>query len=287
MAIAAHGNDGKGNLPPFGTYAPDARLARVLARTRALPDSWLGRRLAYAWRRIGLGRLQEPVDAESLGARFRLYPADNVAEKRLLFTPQFFDRAERAALAEAARAAGPGFVFIDIGANVGGYALAVAAMAGPGATVLAVEPQPTVFDRLCDNIRLNPGHPVKAVGCAVADVDGEVQLFIDRANRGETGVRYVRQGGGAGGIAVPAKTLLTLLRDEGLRRIDAVKLDVEGAEDLILEPFFRTAPASLWPQLIVIEDGRRSWQIDLLALFESCGYRRRATTKRNLVYARD
>lgn len=287
MAMAAPGEDGADGVPPFGTYAPDARLARVLARTRGLPDNWFGRRLAYAWRRIALGGLREPVDAESLGACFRLYPADNVAEKRLLFTPQFFDRAERAVLAEAVCAAGPGFVFVDIGANVGGYALAVAAMAGRSASVLAIEPQPTVFERLCDNIRLNPGHPVKAVSCAVADVDGEVRLFIDRANRGETGVRYVRQGGGARGISVPAKTLLTLLHDEGLRRVDAVKLDVEGAEDLILEPFFRTAPASLWPQLIVIEDGRRSWQVDLLALFESSGYRRRAVTKRNLIYARD
>jgi FkbM family methyltransferase len=150
-----------------------------------------------------------------------------------------------------------------------------------------VEPQPAVFERLCDNIRLNPGRAVKAVDCAVADLDGEVRLFVDSANRGETGVRYVRQGGGEAGVPVPAKTLLSLLREEGLDRLDAVKLDVEGAEDLILEPFFTTAPQSLWPRMIVIEDGRRSWQVDLLTLFTRSGYRQKAATKRNFVYVRD
>lgn len=273
--------------PPFGTYAPSEKLARVLARTRALPDSWAGRRLAYAWRRLGLRRVTEPVDAEALGARFRLYPSDNVAEKRLLFTPQYFDAAERAVLAEAARRTGLGFVFLDIGANVGGYALSVAAAAGPGAIVVAVEPQPDVFERLCDNIRLNPGRMVKAVGCALGDLDGDVRLFIDRANRGETGVRYLRPAQpGEEAVTVPAKTLLTLLRDEGIGRLDAVKLDVEGAEDIILEPFFRDAPSALWPRLIVIEDGRASWQSDLLGLFEANGYVRQRATKRNLIYAR-
>jgi FkbM family methyltransferase len=272
---------------PFGTYAPSRRLARVLGRTRTLPDSWLGRRLAYAWRRLGLRRLAEPVDAEALGARFRLYPADNAAEKRLLFTPQYLEVAEHAALTAAARDAARGFVFIDIGANVGSYALAVAAAAGPGATVVAVEPQPDVFERLCDNIRLNPGCRVKAVGCALGDIDGEVRLFIDRANRGETGVRYLRPARpGEAAVTVPAKTLLRLLGDEGIGRLDAVMLDVEGAEDLILEPFFRDAPERLWPRLAIVKDGRASWQTDLAGLLEAKGYRRQATTRHNLIYAR-
>ncbi|HVV94878.1 MAG TPA: FkbM family methyltransferase [Hyphomicrobiales bacterium] len=287
MDAARHREPPTEGPPPFGTYAPGRRLAAVLRRTRGLPDGWIGRRLAYAWRRIGLSRLAEPVDAEALGARFRLYPADNVAEKRLLFTPQYFDAAEREVLVAAARAAGPGFVFIDIGANVGGYSLAVAAAAAPGSRIIAVEPQPDVFERLCDNIRLNPGCMVKAVGSAVTDLDGEVSLFIDRLNRGETGVRYLRAARpGEEAVTVPAKTLVTLLGDEAITHLDAIKLDVEGAEDIILEPFFGEAPETLWPRLIVIEDGRQSWQSDLLGLLLAKGYRRKAETKRNLIFVR-
>ena len=38
-------------------------------------------------------------------------------------------------------------------------------------------------------------------------------------------------------LMVEARSLATLVREEGLRRIDVMKLDVEGAEDLVLEPF--------------------------------------------------
>jgi hypothetical protein len=74
----------------------------------------------------------------------RLYPDGNVCEKRVLFTPQYFDPLEREMLAGRLR---EGFRFIDIGANIGAYSLFVAAKAGPSARILAVEPQPEVFAR--------------------------------------------------------------------------------------------------------------------------------------------
>ena len=84
-----------------------------------------------------------------------------------------------------------GFTFVDVGANIGGYSLFVAAHAGPRPRILAVEPQPDVFDRLTYNIRQNPFGTVKAVACAVADKAGEVTLFLDARNRGESSVKIV------------------------------------------------------------------------------------------------
>ena len=43
-----------------------------------------------------------------------------------------------------------------------------------------------------------------------------------------------------------------LLNREGLAHVDAIKLDVEGAEDLVLDPFFRDAPAALYPALFIV-----------------------------------
>jgi hypothetical protein len=48
--------------------------------------------------------------------------------------------------------------------------------------------------------------------------------------------------------------LVDTLAQEQVQTIDALKIDVEGAEDSILMPFFLTAPHSLWPGFIVIED---------------------------------
>lgn len=271
---------------PFGAFAPKGLLARVIAWTRGAPDSFLGRKFAYALRRFGLRRLAgKPVDIESMGARMRLYPDGNVCEKRVLFTPQYFDALERDLLAAQLH---DGFRFIDIGANVGAYSLFLAAKAGPTARILAVEPQPEVFSRLAYNIAQNPFGTVKAVACALADKPGELTLFLDSANRGESSVRILRSGTGATvtTVRVPAVTLLALMESEGYDRLDAIKLDVEGAEDLILEPFLRDAPQHLWPAFIIIEDSRERWQTDLAGLLEANGYEMTAKTRLNLVFER-
>jgi FkbM family methyltransferase len=269
---------------PFGAFAPRGVLARIIAWTRCAPDSFLGRKTAYALRRLGLRSLAgAPVDIESLGAKMRLYPDGNVCEKRVLFTPQYFDQRERDLLAGRIR---EGFRFIDIGANIGAYSLFVAAKAGPGARILAVEPQPDVFARLAFNIAQNPFGTVKAIACALADKPGELTLFLDPANKGESSVRILRSSTGAT-VKVPATTLLALLQSEGYERLDAVKLDVEGAEDLILEPFLRDAPEALWPSFIIIEDSRERWQMDLVGLLTQRGYRMLAQTRLNLIFERD
>ena len=110
----------------------------------------------------------------------RLYPADNVSEKRMLFTPQYFDPQELAYLAQRITA---DFVFVDVGANVGGYSLFVAARAGAAARILAIEPQPEVHERLVYNVRQNDFATVKTLECAAADCDGEVTMFLDKLTR--------------------------------------------------------------------------------------------------------
>ena len=269
--------------PPFGTYAPHGFVRWAVEFTRRLPDTWLARRCVIVLRRLVASRLRgRPVDIEALGARMRVHPYNNVCEKRMLFTPATFDPQELATL--RARIA-PGFVFLDIGANIGAYSLFVAALAGQGSRIVAVEPQPKIYDRLVQNVRLNGFFNVKALDCAVADKTGEVTLFLDARNSGESSVKIVASGT-ASPIRVASKTLLDLARDERLERIDALKLDVEGAEDLILEPFFKDAPSSLHPALLVLENGEGRWQVDLPGLLARHGYRQLARTRLNLVFER-
>ncbi|GGE42119.1 methyltransferase [Agaricicola taiwanensis] len=252
-----------------------------------MPDSWLGRRIAFLLRHFALKRLDAPVDVESFGARFRLYPFDNVCEKRILFTPQYFDADERRLIAGHIQASGAPYVFVDIGANIGGYSLFVANAARGGAKVFAIEPQPEIFDRLIENIRQNPGSGVKAVACAIADQDGEAILFVDNHNRGETGLKFVRPDQQSDGVVVvPAKTLLAFAQEEGLSQIDALKIDVEGAEDIILAPFFQEAPESLWPRMLIVESARERWQLDLMRLLHEKGYRVLTETRLNFVLER-
>lgn len=268
---------------PFGTYAPTGFVRWAIERTRAFPDNWAAWRLVFLLRRLAARALKgAPVDIEALGARMRLHPYNNICEKKVLFTPQFFDPTELGILRSRLK---DGFTFVDVGANIGVYSLFVAALAGPSARILAVEPQPDVFDRLTYNIRLNPFGTLKAVDCAVADKPGELTLFLDSRNKGESSVKIVGSSQ-VETVRVPAKTLLELLQDEHFSHVDAVKLDVEGAEDIILEPFFRHAPRSLHPSLLIVEDGSGQWQIDLPRLLDRAGYRLVLKTRLNFVYER-
>lgn len=256
---------------PYGRYAPSGLCAGILRVTRRCAQGWLPKRLAFFLRSMGMKALAgRPVDIEALGARMRLYPYNNVAEKRLLFTPQYFDPDERALLAQRLKG---DFIFLDIGASVGGYALFAAGIAGQQARILAVEPLPEIFERLVYNIGLNDFANVKAVSCALADRDGEIALFVNSNNRGETSVRVISAEANETQLRVPAKSLLSLAREEGYDRIDAIKLDIEGAEDLVLDPFFRDAPRALWPRLIIMEFALLRGGAQLEQRLRALGYR--------------
>ena len=257
-------------------------MRRLIETTRRCDASWAGKRKAFFLRGLGVRTLAgQPLDVEALGAKMRLHPYNNVCEKRILFTPQYFDETERALLASRIT---PNFVFLDIGANIGGYTLFVAANAGPNARILAIEPQPEIFERLIFNIRLNRFLSVKALNCAVADRDGDITLFVAARNKGETSMRIVNADSAGEQIRVPAKTLLGIVNEEKFERIDAVKLDVEGAEDLILEPFFREAPAHLRPKLVLMEYAHGRWAADLGRILDDCGYKEVMRTRANVAY---
>jgi FkbM family methyltransferase len=277
---------------PYGAYEPKGILRALLAFTQAMPTSWIGKRLAFIARRLGLMVLKgQSADVERFGAKFRLHPYQNVCEKRVLFTPQLFDGNERKILerkileAKTAQNTTEGFRFIDVGANIGAYALFVAALAGPRAKILAVEPQPDIFDRLVANIAFNPFGTVKAIACAISNKAGELTLFLDPRNKGESSIKIIGSSQ-AQSIRVPALTLRDVMTQEGLSGLDAIKLDVEGAEDLILEPFLHDAPEALWPKLIILEDGSGRWQMDLNQLLTQKGYTLLMRTRLNYVYER-
>ena len=272
------------DLSAFGRHTPRGWLAGAVKTSRLCSTSWAGKRLAFALRGVAVRALAgRPLDVEALGARMRLYPGNNVAEKNLLFTPQYFDPDERRFLREKL---GRDFVFVDVGANVGGYALFAAALGGPGARVLAIEPQPDVFERLVFNIRQNSFANVKALDCAVADRDGEITLFVDERNKGESSMRLVGNRGQVASIRVPAKTLGTIVAEEGYGQIDCIKLDIEGAEDIVLETFFRDVDPTRWPRWLVVEDAPGRWTMDLPGLIAQQGYRVALRTRTNVIYER-
>jgi FkbM family methyltransferase len=278
---------------PFGAFPPDWLDRLVMALTMPLPDTYAGLRLAILLRRAVTMRLAYPdgaLDVERWGLRLRLHPRDNGCEKNLLFTPRMYEPEELAAL-EAdiaqAKAQGRSFTFVDIGANVGLFSLFVAARAGAQARILAIEPEPGNLKRLAFNIGANPGVPIKPIAKALSDEPGVVAVELNRRDRGGTRTRKLDASPRPEAVSVASATLLQLLTDEAVDTVDALKIDVEGLEDVILQPFFRDAPQRLWPRLAIIEDSRGSWTSDLMAALRAKGYRLVAASRHtNLIMRR-
>ena len=267
---------------PWGAHLPGRRDGAVLALTRAMPANWLGQRLAILFRRLVMRRIGEGcIDTTLWGMRLRLYPRRNGCEKNALFTPQLYDTMERRVLAEAVRRRQGTFTFVDIGANVGLYSLYLAAC-GDVAT-LAIEPQPGILERLRFHLAANPSAKVDVLPIALSDHAGEAVLVINDSDSGGTHIdkQDGRQSAGQR-IAVPSKPLIAVLRDRGIETVDALKIDVEGAEDIVLAPFLRDAPQSLLPRLILIEDTRGFWSIDLFALLAARGYTVQERSRQNV-----
>ena len=206
-----------------------------------MPNNWAGRRVCTFFRSTMRRTSTAPLDWLVLGQRMRLHTSGNACEKRLLISPQFFDPAELAHLAKIATA---DFTFVDIGANVGAYTLFVARHAGPGAKLLAIEPHPVAQQRLACNLRLNGIDQSIIAPVAVSDHDGQLELHIDATNIGSTSARPEHVGNPTGrSFTVSTRTLVGLLAERSFEHIDALKIDIEGAEDLALVPFFESAPA--------------------------------------------
>ena len=274
------------DVSPYGSRAPGALDRFALALTRAMPNNWFGLRLAILFRRIVTTRLgRGALDTELWGMRLRLYALGNGCEKNALFTPQMFDVMERGILADAVARKRDGFTFVDIGANVGLYSLFVASRT-QDAHILAIEPQPGILDRLRFNLAVNPDVKVDVLPIAVADRDGTVELLLDTSDSGGTHIETASRHEAGASVAVPCRPLVSVLRDAGIASIDALKIDVEGAEDVVLVPFLRDAPRELLPGLVLIEDTRGFWQTDVFALLERHGYTVVARNRQNVAYRR-
>jgi FkbM family methyltransferase len=116
-------------------------------------------------------------------------------------------------------------VVVDIGANIGTFALSVVHAAQ--SRVIAVEPVSSTFALLNANVRRNDADDaVTTVQAALGDVAGR-----SRCHDGRQSANYVLRGQAearAGEELVPMTTLDKLF--EGEARIDLIKVDVEGLE---------------------------------------------------------
>jgi FkbM family methyltransferase len=267
--------------PPFGALAPNALQAAVIALAH---HSGLKRGALRLW----LSRLVEllragPLDVSYQGASFRLCHRTSATERGALFNPDC-NREELDFL----RAHTPGGgVFVDVGAHIGTYALALARHVGPRGEVIAIEPHPMIHERLAFNRSASGFAQVRLVAAAAGDADGEQMIA---AGGDIFAASHVVTSGApaANAFKVPALRLQRILDEAGAIKLDGLKIDVRGFEDRVLLSFFHEAPEGLWPRAVVINHlSRGEWREDFLADMVARGYRDVGRTHSNTLLLRD
>ena len=135
---------------------------------------------------------------------------------------------------------GQGGVFIDAGANIGTYALPAALLVGASGRVIAFEAHPITFSYLHRNARTNGLTQLVPLHLALGETNGEVSMTFFAANPGETHVASAGETVMANTAVVPLRRLDDALAEQGVTRVDYLKVDVEGFELPVLRGALRT-----------------------------------------------
>jgi FkbM family methyltransferase len=120
---------------------------------------------------------------------------------------------------------------LDVGANVGTWSL-VAAELLPDATIWALEIVPATFAQLRE--RVGDRARIRCFNLGLADRDGMLRVHYNPAVSTHATVTEYPQSGAYQSIDCAVSRGDTFVREQGIDRVDFLKMDVEGAEHLVL-----------------------------------------------------
>jgi FkbM family methyltransferase len=215
----------------------------------------------------------EVVQAEQ-GFRIHVDPSDYAVGHTLARTAGY----EPEVSAALRRVLGRGATFIDIGANIGWFSLLGASIVGPGGRVVAVEPNPRNVALLRESVRDNGFENIEVLPVAVAERPGVAALETDGSNGRLIPIDGPPPETMEASFVVATYPLDDLLDSLGTNRVDVMKIDVEGAEPLVLLGATKTISQRrplLISEFYPLALDCSSWgsAADYLAMLRAFGYR--------------
>jgi FkbM family methyltransferase len=206
----------------------DRRFSEVREALRSLTDDVWSSKVVRVGDRLLVG-------CRHLDLVFLMQADDQLIVPRFVVDGEY----EPTTTAFLKRTVGPESVCIDVGANFGYYACLMGHLAWKGQTY-AYEADPEMHSVLVDNVSINwcEGlvHPINS---AVGATDGELTLHRWDRRYGNSGIinpaDVFAPGAGPDSheFTVPCIALDSLV--DRFERVDVVKIDVEGAESLVVE----------------------------------------------------
>jgi FkbM family methyltransferase len=127
-----------------------------------------------------------------------------------------------------------GMVCLDIGSNIGYYALLESRIVGNEGRVICIEPSPLNFQYLKKNLETETRSRVETHNIAVGDVDGHTNFLTGIQSNLSRAVKENEEISLAHGqnkiIRVPIRRVDTLINEIGPEKLDFIRMDPEGYE---------------------------------------------------------
>lgn len=207
-------------------------LQKVGGRISSSLLVWYRRGLTVAFKARNLLMRNSPIRVRAGDVSFLMAPEGSIA-----FDVWSGIRVESAELNFVLRTLRPGMAFFDVGADVGIFTLAAGQkLRGHAAAIFAFEPCRSSFAILEKNLRLNGLSEIHIVRAAISDTTGEPELFVNAPLK--DGLNSLREPSHTDAQVVARERVPTVTLDEfmlraGIRRVDTMKVDAEGAELLV------------------------------------------------------
>lgn len=183
-----------------------------------------------SWRVHCLFKIPANVWVPAWRANIYLNPEWHGAGVTLFYAVRELYEPELTYLAQFLR---PGETLVDAGANCGLFTVAGARIVGPNGRVLAFEPGPTVLPMLGRNVDQNGLSNVTIHRLGLGAEAGKVRLYQHPHGASSATLGCV-PGSDTPSVEIEIDTLDATLARLGVERVHTIKMDVEGAEELIL-----------------------------------------------------
>ncbi len=129
-----------------------------------------------------------------------------------------------------------GMVCIDLGCNLGYYAILESKLVGKTGKVIAFEPSPLTFKFFKENLSLNEISNVDSFNVAIGDVDGTIKFLVTEQSNWSTVIQGDLPEYYKGRIIdVPLVTLDNFSKNHHVNKIDFIRMDIEGYEDKVIQ----------------------------------------------------
>lgn len=126
-------------------------------------------------------------------------------------------------------------VCLDLGANIGYYTLLESKIVGNNGKIIAIEPSPVNFSILQKNIQMEGATNIEVYNLAGGDKDGKIKFLLKKQSNLSRIVSENEIKSSDNIVEVSVRKLDGFLEEQSLKKLDFIRMDVEGYEFFIYE----------------------------------------------------